>query len=110
MTAGRQPVLLVIGQMVCIPQERGGEMKMKRSKMAAFALAAALSVSMAVPAFAAGYEFSGLQPGGNFYQVTEHGQDNEANSGTIIVGADGTIGTDPTAKPRMTPLLSLIHI
>jgi len=36
--------------------------------------------------------------------VTEHGQDNEANSGTIIVGADGTIGTDPTAKPRMTPL------
>ena len=104
MTAGRQPVLLVIGQMVCIPQERGGEMKMKRSKMAAFALAAALSVSMAVPAFAAGYEFSGLQPGGNFYQVTEHGQDNEANSGTIIVGADGTIGTDPTAKPRMTPL------
>lgn len=104
MTAGRQPVLLVIGQMVCIPQERGGEMKMKRSKMAAFALAAALSVSMAGPAFAAGYEFSGLQPGGNFYQVTEHGQDNEANSGTIIVGADGTIGTDPTAKPRMTPL------
>ena len=59
---------------------------------------------MAVPAFAAGYEFSGLQPGGNFYQVTEHGQVNEANSGTIIVGADGTIGTDPTAKPRMTPL------
>ena len=77
---------------------------MKRSKMVAFALAAALSVSMAVPAFAAGYEFSGLQPGGNFYQVTEHGQANEANSGTIIVGADGTIGTDPTAKPRMTPL------
>lgn len=60
---------------------------MKRSKMVAFALAAALSVSMAVPAFAAGYEFSGLQPGGNFYQVTEHGQANEANSGTIIVGA-----------------------
>lgn len=81
---------------------------MKYSKMAAFALAAVISVSMVSPAFAAEYDFSGLQPGANFYQTTEYGKSPEASSGSIIVGADGTIGTDQTTKPSMTPLNGIV--
>lgn len=81
---------------------------MKRNKLAAFALAAALAAATAVPAFAMEYDFSGAKPGGSFYQVTTYGEGFQANSGTIIVGSDGTIGTDPTAKPNSTPLNALV--
>lgn len=81
---------------------------MKKNKLAAFVLAAAMSAVAIVPAFAVEYDFSGLKPGGSFYQVTVYGEAAQANSGTIIVGADGTIGTDPTAKPNSTPLNALV--
>lgn len=80
---------------------------MKRNKLAAFAMATALAAAMAVPAFAVEYNFSGLQPGGSFYQSTTVGTDPAADSSTIIVGADGTIGTSPGTKPNSTPLNGL---
>ena len=80
---------------------------MKRNKLAALALSATLAAVSAVPAFAAEYNFSGLQPGGSFYQSTAVGSEPAADSGTIIVGADGTIGISPGTKPNSTPLNGL---
>lgn len=86
-------------------------MTIKRNFKAAFVLAAALAVSAVVPVLAVDYDFSGLQPGGSFYQSTVVGSEqgaSSANSDTIVVGADGTIGTDSTTKPNSTPLNALV--
>ena len=80
---------------------------MKRNKLAALALSAALATVSIVPVFAAEYNFSGFRPGGSFYQPTVVGSEPSADSGTIIVGADGTIGTAPDVKPNSTPLNGL---
>ncbi|WP_289026757.1 hypothetical protein [uncultured Flavonifractor sp.] len=77
---------------------------MKTNKFAGFLLASALAMALTVPAFAADYDFSGLQPGGSFYQSTVVGTEPSADSGTIIVGADGTIGIVPGSKPNSSPL------
>lgn len=86
-------------------------MTIKRNFLAALALAATMAVSMVVPALAGEYDFSGLQPGGSFYQPTVVGAEpaaSSADSATIVVGADGTIGTDASAKPNSSPLNGLV--
>ena len=83
----------------------------KRNFKAALVLSAALAVSAIVPAMAAEYNFSGLQPGGSFYQPTVVGSEpaaSSADSSTIVIGADGTIGIDASAKPNSTPLNGLV--
>lgn len=78
---------------------------MKTYRFASLALSAMLAASMmAVPAAALEYEFSSDIPGQNFYQATTVGTDAAADSGTIIIGADGTIGTDESNMPRSSPL------
>jgi len=77
---------------------------MKRNKIASLLLSAAIASSMMVPAFAVEYDFSADVPGKSFYQATNVGTDAAADSGTIIVGADGTIGTDEANMPSSSPL------
>lgn len=82
----------------------------KRNFKAALVLSAALAASAITPAMAAEYNFSGLQPGGAFYQPTVVGTEPAAgsvDSSTIVVGADGTIGIDASAKPNSSPLNGL---
>lgn len=68
-------------------------------------MAAAIAASlMSVPASALEYNFSSEVPGQSFYQATTAGPDAAADSDTIIVGADGTIGTDSSVVPNSSPL------
>ena len=73
-------------------------------KIASLLLSAAIASSMMVPAFALEYDFAADQPGQSFYQATNVGTDAAADSSTIIVGADGTIGTDEANMPSSSPL------
>lgn len=78
---------------------------MKKQRLATFALSAVLAGSlMTVPAFALEYDYSSEVPGEQFYQATTVGTDAAADSGTIVVGADGTIGTDESNLPNSSPL------
>ena len=79
-------------------------MKMK-TKIGHLLLAATIVSSlMSVPASALEYDFSSEVPGQNFYQATVAGPEGAMDSGTIIVGADGTIGTDESVVPNSSPL------
>lgn len=77
---------------------------MKKNKIASFLLSAAIASSMMVPAIAMEYDFSAEVPGQTFYQAINVGTDAAADSSTIIVGADGTIGTDEANMPSSSPL------
>ena len=78
---------------------------MKKYQFASLVLAAALSASTAaIPAFALEYDFSSEAPGQQFYHSTEVGTDAAADSSNIVVGADGTIGTDESSLPTSSPL------
>lgn len=78
---------------------------MKIYRFTSLTLALVLSIGMAtVPAAALEYEFSSEDSGQHFYQATTVGTDAAANSSTIIVGADGTIGTDESNMPSSSPL------
>lgn len=85
---------------------KGGFFVMKLNcKFARLLMAAAIAASlMSVPAYALEYNFTNEQPGQQFYQATTAGQDAAADSDTIIVGADGTIGTDASQVPNSSPL------
>ena len=79
-------------------------MKMK-TKIGRLLLAATIVSSlMSIPASALEYDFSSEVPGQNFYQATVAGPEGAMDSGTIIVGADGTIGTDESVVPNSSPL------
>lgn len=75
-----------------------------KKKIASLLLSAAIASSLMVPAFALEYDFAAAAPGQSFYQATNVGADAIANSGTIIVGSDGTIGTDEANMPSNSPL------
>lgn len=78
---------------------------MKRHRLATLALSAILVGSLtSVPAFALEYDYSGVAPGQKFYQATTVGSDAAADSDTIVVGPDGTIGTDAANLPNSSPL------
>lgn len=76
---------------------------MKR-KIASFLLSAVIASSLMLPAFALEYNFAAAAPGQSFYHSTGVGTDAVADSGTIIVGSDGTIGTDEANMPSSSPL------
>lgn len=65
----------------------------KNKLIFALACCACLSLS-AVSAYAEDYEYEGDKPGDTFYEATSLETDYVANSDDIVVGADGTIGTD----------------
>ena len=78
---------------------------MNKQRFASMMLSAMLAVgTTTIPAFALEYDFSSDVPGKQFYQSTEVGTDAAANSGTIVVGSDGTIGTDESNLPSCSPL------
>lgn len=78
---------------------------MKFNRIASLLLATVLASGVsAAPAFALEYDFSTQAPGQQFYHATTVGSDAAADSGTIVVGADGTIGTDESNLPNSSPL------
>lgn len=78
---------------------------MKKNRIASLLLSAAVASSMAVPAFALEYTYDAADTGQKFFQATSVGTDAAADSGTIIVGSDGTIGTDEANLPsNNTPM------
>lgn len=77
---------------------------MKKRKIASLLLSAAIASSMAVPAFALEYNYDAAGTGQQFFQATEVGTDAAADSGQIVVGSDGTIGTDEATLPNSTPM------
>lgn len=77
---------------------------MRYNRIASLLMAAAIASSLMAPTFAMEYDFSAERPGGAFYQATTVGTDAAADSGTIIVGADGTIGSDESNMPSSSPL------
>lgn len=81
---------------------------MKRKLFAAL-LTTALMISCVSPAYALDYRYSGAAPGQNFYQATTVDSDYIADSGTIIVGADGTIATTADQLTSTSPL-SVLNI
>lgn len=78
---------------------------MKKNHFASFLVTVSMALGMmATPAAALEYNFSSEVPGQQFYQATTVGTDAAANSDTIVVGADGTIGTDESTLPSSSPL------
>lgn len=79
-----------------------------RNRIAALLMTAAIASSLMItPASALEYDFSSDAPGASFYQATAVGADAAADSGTIVVGVDGTIGTDEATMPSSSPLSAL---
>lgn len=85
-------------------------MKQRKSPLIAMMLALMMTIGLlAIPVSAQEYDFSSGKPGQNFYQSTEGDYSSvAANSGTIVVGVDGTIGTDTSAVPSMSPLSKMV--
>ena len=77
---------------------------MRYNKIASLLMAAAIASSLMTSSFALEYDFNADKPGQSFYQATAVGTDAAADSGTIIVGADGTIGTVEANMPSSSPL------
>jgi len=67
------------------------------------AVCACLSLSV-VSAHALEYDYEGDEPGDTFYQTTSLDADYISNSNNIIVGADGTIGTDAIGNLSSGPM------
>jgi len=77
----------------------------KKNRIASLLLSAAIASSMAVPAFAVEYNYDATDTGQKFFQATSVGTDAAADSDTIVVGSDGTIGTDESNLPsNNTPM------
>lgn len=77
---------------------------MKKRNIASLLLSAAIVSSMAVPAFALEYNYDAADSGQMFFQATGVGTDAAADSSSIVVGSDGTIGTDEATLPNSTPM------
>lgn len=78
---------------------------MKKNRIASLLLSAAIASSMVVPAFAAEYNYGPADTGQEFFQATNVGTNAAADSGSIVVGSDGTIGTDEATLPgNSTPM------
>ena len=78
---------------------------MKKNRIASLLLSAAIASSMMVPAFALEYNYGPADTGQEFFQATSVGTDAAADSGSIVVGSDGTIGTDEATMPtNSTPM------
>lgn len=78
---------------------------MNKNRLSALLMSAMLAGSISItPAFALEYDFQAASPDQQFYQATQVGSDAAADSGTIVVGADGTIGTDESNLPKSSPL------
>jgi len=75
----------------------------KNKLIFALTCCACLSLS-AVSAYAEDYEFEGNKPGETFYEATSLGKDHVANSNDIVVGVDGTLGTDAISGVSSGPL------
>ena len=83
---------------------------MKKNRIASLLLSAAIASSMAVPAFALEYTYDAVDTGQKFFQSTSVGTDAAADSGTIIVGSDGTIGTDESNLPSNNTPMSVLQL
>lgn len=79
-------------------------MKMKKTLATMLAAASVMSVGV-VPAMAMEYNYTSGQYNG-FYQSTSVTADAISNSGTIVVGSDGTIAANTTENVSSRPLAS----
>ena len=84
---------------------------MNKNRIASLLLSAAIASSMMVPAFALEYNYGPVDTGQEFFQATSVGTDAAADSGSIVVGSDGTIGTDEATMPtHSTPKIGRAHV
>lgn len=78
---------------------------MIHNKIMRLLAAAAIACSlMSIPASALEYNYTESLPKQQFFQATSVGPDAAADSGTIVVGEDGTIATDESNLPSSSPL------
>ncbi|WP_289026756.1 sortase [uncultured Flavonifractor sp.] len=80
---------------------------MYKNKIASLLLAAAIAGGSAVPVFAAEYDFGAADTGQRFHEASSVGTGAAADSDTIVVGSDGTIGTDESNLPSSNVPMSV---
>ena len=78
----------------------------RKSLILTMSLSVCLMTS-ALPVSALEYTYDSDVPGETFYQATSTDQDYVANSGEIVLGADGTVSTNVTGNVSSGPLSAL---